>query len=157
MIGEGLESTADLEARWKALYQAVRQVREASEALAPRAMQALQTARFLRERSEAEGRRRVSELHDRLNYLEGELTGLQTAMRTRAVIEQAKGMVMLRDHCGEQQAFQTLVRASQNTHLKLRDVAQRVVEWGSGGSAADRSGEDGADVSEPAVGARREG
>ena len=49
---------------------------------------------------------------------------LQTAMRSRAVIEQAKGILMGQRRCSAQDAFDLLVRLSQDTNRKLRDVAQ---------------------------------
>jgi GAF domain-containing protein len=52
---------------------------------------------------------------------------LGEAMRSRAVIEQAKGMLMAAQRCDEDQAFELLVRASQRENLKLREVAQRIV------------------------------
>jgi GAF domain-containing protein len=53
---------------------------------------------------------------------------MQQAMTTRAVIEQAKGILM-RDHsCSADEAFDMLVRTSQNAHIKLREVAQRLVD-----------------------------
>ena len=63
--------------------------------------------------------------------LEHEVDGLRTAMEARALIEQAKGMIMLRDKCDAEEAFRTLVHFSQHSQLKLRDVAARVVGWGS--------------------------
>jgi hypothetical protein len=63
--------------------------------------------------------------------LENEIDGLRTAMLNRAVIEQAKGMIMLRHGCDEDAAFSVLIRASQQVQLKLRDVATHIVEWGS--------------------------
>jgi transcriptional regulator with GAF, ATPase, and Fis domain len=56
---------------------------------------------------------------------------LREAMQSRAMIEQAKGMIMLRDRCDAEAAFRTLVRASQHSNTKLRDVAQLVVQWGT--------------------------
>jgi transcriptional regulator with GAF, ATPase, and Fis domain len=50
------------------------------------------------------------------------------AMRTRAVIEQAKGMLMADDRISADAAFERLVRVSQETNTKLRDVARRLVE-----------------------------
>jgi GAF domain-containing protein len=50
------------------------------------------------------------------------------AMRSRAVIEQAKGMLMSARHCDADQAFEILVGLSSTSHRKLRDVAQAVVE-----------------------------
>lgn len=53
---------------------------------------------------------------------------LSEAMKSRAVIEQAKGMIMLQRRCSPDDAFQTLVAASQARNKKLRDIAQEVVE-----------------------------
>jgi GAF domain-containing protein len=54
--------------------------------------------------------------------------GLSEAMQHRAVIEQAKGILMGAQRCDEDTAFQLLVRASQRENLKLRDVACRIVD-----------------------------
>jgi len=54
--------------------------------------------------------------------------GLGEAMKHRAVIEQAKGILMGAEGCEEEEAFQLLVRASQRENVKLRDVACRLVE-----------------------------
>jgi GAF domain-containing protein len=53
---------------------------------------------------------------------------LQQAMESRATIEQAKGMIMLQRKCTDEEAFQTLVAASQARNQKLRDIAAEVVE-----------------------------
>jgi len=50
------------------------------------------------------------------------------AMRSRAVIEQAKGILMADNHIDEDQAFQRLSALSQNANVKLRDVARRLVQ-----------------------------
>lgn len=52
-----------------------------------------------------------------------EVQQLQTAMASRAAIEQAKGLIMARQRCTEEEAFQVLVRASQHHNRKLRDIA----------------------------------
>ena len=52
---------------------------------------------------------------------------LQQAMQSRAVIEQAKGILMGDRRCTAQQAFDILVRLSQDTNRKLRDVAETLV------------------------------
>jgi GAF domain-containing protein len=49
------------------------------------------------------------------------------AMKSRAVIEQAKGILIGAQRCGADEAFQMLVRASQRENRKLRDVAQELV------------------------------
>jgi GAF domain-containing protein len=52
---------------------------------------------------------------------------LQQAMQSRAVIEQAKGILMGQRRCTPQQAFDMLVRISQDTNRKLREVAEALV------------------------------
>jgi GAF domain-containing protein len=52
---------------------------------------------------------------------------LGEAMQSRAVIEQAKGMLMAAQHCDEDAAFELLIRASQRENIKLRDLATRIV------------------------------
>lgn len=54
---------------------------------------------------------------------------LNEAMQTRAVIEQAKGMIMARaPHLSADGAFNVLRKASQRENVKLRLIAQRIVE-----------------------------
>ena len=60
-----------------------------------------------------------------------ELAGMRAAMASRAVIEQAKGILMERKKFTEDQAFTALTRASQNTNIKLRDVADELVRTGA--------------------------
>jgi transcriptional regulator with GAF, ATPase, and Fis domain len=54
---------------------------------------------------------------------------LTEAMRSRAVIEQAKGMLMAQSpNLDADAAFDLLRRASQRENMKLRDIAQRIVD-----------------------------
>jgi len=53
---------------------------------------------------------------------------MKAAMANRAVIEQAKGIVMRDRGCGPDEAFDALALLSQQTHTKLRDVAQQLVD-----------------------------
>jgi GAF domain-containing protein len=53
---------------------------------------------------------------------------LQEALSTRGVIEQAKGILIARQGCSADQAFQLLVQISQRSHVKLHDVARDLVE-----------------------------
>jgi GAF domain-containing protein len=55
-------------------------------------------------------------------------TDLETAMRSRAVIEQAKGILMAVHRISADDAMKRLVVESQRTNVKLRDVATRFVE-----------------------------
>ena len=53
---------------------------------------------------------------------------LAEAMRSRAVIEQAKGIIMADRRIDADAAFEQLVRLSQHANIKVRDVARRLVE-----------------------------
>jgi GAF domain-containing protein len=53
---------------------------------------------------------------------------LQTAMESRAVIEQAKGVLMGQRRCTAEEAFDILVKLSQQSNRKLREVAQALVD-----------------------------
>ena len=53
---------------------------------------------------------------------------LDEAMRSRAVIEQAKGIIMARTGVTAEAAFNILVRASQRENRKLRTLATELVE-----------------------------
>jgi hypothetical protein len=52
---------------------------------------------------------------------------LAEAMRSRAVIEQAKGILMADERITSDEAFERLARVSQHANMKLRDVAARLV------------------------------
>jgi AmiR/NasT family two-component response regulator len=49
-------------------------------------------------------------------------------MRSRAVIEQAKGILIADKRISAAEAFDLLARMSQNANIKVRDVAQRLVD-----------------------------
>jgi PAS domain S-box-containing protein len=57
-------------------------------------------------------------------------TNLRTGLATRQEIGQAVGILMERHRLSAATAFDLLVQASQQAHLKLRDIAARVVETG---------------------------
>ena len=52
---------------------------------------------------------------------------LEQALGSRAVIDQAIGIVMAESRCDADQAFATLSRASNNRNMKLRDLATEIV------------------------------
>jgi GAF domain-containing protein len=58
---------------------------------------------------------------------------MQAAMENRAVIEQAKGIIMGDRRCTADEAFAILTRASQDSNRKVRDVAAALVARTSGG------------------------
>lgn len=59
-----------------------------------------------------------------------ELRNLTLAVQTRDLIGQAKGILMERYKLTGEQAFALLVRASQQTNTKLRDLAEQLVATG---------------------------
>ena len=62
---------------------------------------------------------------------------LGQAMQSRAVIEQAKGILMARSpELSAEDAFDLLRKASQRENVKLRDIAQRLVDRRPAGSGA---------------------
>jgi AmiR/NasT family two-component response regulator len=60
---------------------------------------------------------------ERIAKLVAEVDGLHRAQEHRAVIEQAKGVIMSTTGCGPDAAFAVLVAQSQNENRKLWDVA----------------------------------
>lgn len=53
---------------------------------------------------------------------------LQEAMRSRAAIEQAKGILMATHGCSADEAFHILTEASSRTNVKVQVIAARLVE-----------------------------
>jgi GAF domain-containing protein len=62
---------------------------------------------------------------------------LQTALASRAVIDQALGILMGQNRCPAAEAFDILRTASQNRNVKLRDIAVQIVTAVSGQPPAD--------------------
>jgi GAF domain-containing protein len=94
-------------------------------ALTPRAFAAreMQLAAMLAEQAAfALGNIRLYESSSRL------AEQLREALATRGLIEQAKGILMAKERCDEDEAFDILRRASQRTNRKLRDIARQVVD-----------------------------
>ena len=57
---------------------------------------------------------------------------LRSSIVSRAVIDQALGVIMATEHCPQDQAFAQLRSVSQNTNVKLRDLAATIVTRVSG-------------------------
>lgn len=57
---------------------------------------------------------------------------MQEAMANRAVIEQAKGIVMAERRCSPAEAFAVIAKVSQDSNRKVRDVAQALVDKAAG-------------------------
>jgi GAF domain-containing protein len=60
---------------------------------------------------------------------------MREAMASRAVIEQAKGVIMAQNRCDADKAFEILRQASMGRNVKLRDIARALVDGVSGSSA----------------------
>jgi hypothetical protein len=61
-----------------------------------------------------------------MNRLRTEVDQLRIALESRAVIEQAKGIVMATVRCDADAAFALLVEQSQHQNRKLRDIAREL-------------------------------
>ncbi|NGO70201.1 ANTAR domain-containing protein [Streptomyces sp. SB3404] len=57
---------------------------------------------------------------------------LHRALDSRAVIDQARGMIMALAPCSSGAAWHVLVDVSQHANVKLRDVAHAMVSAGAG-------------------------
>jgi GAF domain-containing protein len=66
-----------------------------------------------------------ADAHDRLAE---HAHNMRLAMQSRAVIEQAKGVLMAQQGISAEQAFEVLREASQRYNRKLRDIAHGIVE-----------------------------
>jgi hypothetical protein len=53
---------------------------------------------------------------------------LQARLDTMPVIEQAKGILMAQHHCGPDEAFDLLRRASQSANVRVSVLAERLVD-----------------------------
>lgn len=62
---------------------------------------------------------------------------VESSAESRAVIEQAKGALMLAYGLDSDAAFAMLRWWSRNRNVKVRDLAERLVEWARGGDVSD--------------------
>ncbi|MEY2242184.1 ANTAR domain-containing protein [Streptomyces sp. BF23-18] len=65
----------------------------------------------------------------RVRELEGENSQLQEALRSHAVVDQAIGVVLALGGLTPHEAWHVLRAVSQRTNVKLRNVAELVIEW----------------------------
>jgi GAF domain-containing protein len=81
-------------------------------------------------------------LHNARTYMAGRVLAEQLveALQSRDVIGQAKGILMERRGITGDEAFEILSTASQKHNLKVRDVAQRLVEGKPVSARVDESG-----------------
>ncbi|SFR04249.1 GAF domain-containing protein [Lentzea waywayandensis] len=64
----------------------------------------------------------------RWQHSQGQVQQLERALGSRAVIDQAKGVLMAVHTCSADDAFALLVAESQRLNVKLRDVAAKLLE-----------------------------
>lgn len=57
---------------------------------------------------------------------------LRSSMASRAIIDQALGVIMVTEHCPHDRALAKLKRDSQNRNVKIRDLAARIVTDATG-------------------------
>jgi GAF domain-containing protein len=105
----GIDGAVNLYARYPAAFGVIDRAR--AMILASLAGIALSTAHLL----EDEGRR---------------IENLHSALGSREIIGQAQGILMERERIAADQAFDVLRRASQHLNVKLREVAQNLVDTG---------------------------
>ena len=105
----GTDGAVNLYARYPAAFGVIDRAR--AMILASLAGIALSTAHLL----EDEGRR---------------IENLHSALGSREIIGQAQGILMERERIAADQAFDVLRRASQHLNVKLREVAQNLVDTG---------------------------
>lgn len=74
-------------------------------------------------------------LRRQVTELQAEVDGLRTALINRSVIEQAKGMLMLRLRIDDAAAFSYLREASNRTNRRLAEIAADVVRTRAGETA----------------------
>ncbi|MET8413374.1 ANTAR domain-containing protein [Streptomyces sp. NPDC005195] len=66
---------------------------------------------------------------DEVLRLEDENLQLKQAVRSHAVVDQAIGVILAVGRLTPDQGWDTLRSISQNTNVKLRNVAELIVEW----------------------------
>ena len=74
--------------------------------------------------------------------LRAEVSGLRRALQTQGVIEQAKGMLMMRFGLDADAAFALLVRLSQDHNRKVVAISAAITDLGRGSRQLAQSVED---------------
>jgi hypothetical protein len=80
---------------------------------------------------------------------------LQARLASMPVIEQAKGIIMARHGCSEDQAFDVLRRASQRENIKIRELAAAIVARAARSAPAPRQARPASTTSQPGGERRR--
>lgn len=88
---------------------------------------------------------------EKLDALRAENAQLREALGSRAVIEQAKGMLMAQHECDADTAFRVLVAASRRDGRKVRDVAASMAAASAPTGGTEADGEPASPAPSPAV------
>jgi ANTAR domain len=78
--------------------------------------------------ADADERDARADLRDRELLTDSATARLQAQLETMPVIEQAKGILMEREGCTAEQAFDLLRKASQSSNVPIRELALRIVD-----------------------------
>jgi AmiR/NasT family two-component response regulator len=73
-------------------------------------------------------RRQLEELEGSLREAREQAEQLRQAIETRDVISTAKGLLMAKEQLSSGDAFEVLRRASQRENIRVREIAERMVE-----------------------------
>jgi ANTAR domain-containing protein len=120
------------ENRFQELYASAREARRRAQETVCRAEAAYMETKAVRE-LHLQARARVEQVQklwlsgqrEQLRY--SALARLQARLATMPVIEQAKGVLMAQCGWTQDQAFDTLRRASQRSNIRIRDLAANIV------------------------------
>lgn len=88
----------------------------------------LDAAAVAREHHIAELDARALVRDEKIIDLMKEVDNLNTAIDSRAVIEQAKGTIMAATGCSSDAAFAVLVARSNSENRRVRDIAEEIME-----------------------------
>ena len=105
----------------------VRVVRRIGTELAPQARRHLQAALDGPSALDADTHRALNEALQCIDLLEAQVHQLETALESRIVIEQAKGVLAARSGEPVEAAFEVLRKRSQLQNRKLREIAGEIV------------------------------
>ncbi|MGW4867159.1 ANTAR domain-containing protein [Streptomyces chartreusis] len=77
------------------------------------------------------------DLLDKIAALQREVDQLRHALVSHAVVDQAIGVLRAVHGLDGQESWDVLQRVSQNTNVKLREVAEDVLRWAASGRPPD--------------------
>lgn len=78
----------------------------------------------------------AQQARERYGDLQEEVSQLKQALHSRSAIDQAIGIIMGERSCSPDDAFQILVRVSQHSNAKLRDIAHALLQRATDGADA---------------------